>query len=200
MLKRPSLVADSELAAWSPAYKAVPDHTPRPEDIHCSREEGLHIVGPYDLRSLENHLLIKRWRDALHVKMIYDEIVFFDRPGVRVTLTMAEFFVHHMDRLMPTRWKLASKEMQDREWELIWIARPKLIEKLEEAFEPLGLKAPIEKPMSPMPDRLLRALKINPKEMRGRFAKREADKTLDREKGKRGKGVDLKIGEGEPAK
>ena len=161
-------------AACDRAGEAVPDWIARPEDIHLSREKGLRIIGPCSPETLKHFLLLKRWRDAMHVKMIHDEAVFFWRPGTRVTLTVAELIVHGLDHLMPQRWKLASKAMRDREWELICLPRPQLARKLKEAFEPLGLKAPIRKPMGPMPDKLLRALKINPKQMRESFAKREA--------------------------
>lgn len=166
------------VAAFEKAGEAVPDWLARPEDIHLSREKGLRITGPDTPEVLVHFLLLKRWRDAMHVKMVYGEIVCFDRPGVRVTLTVAEFIVHGLDPLMPQRWKLASKDMRDREWELICLPRPQLVQKLKEAFEPLGLKAPIRKPMQPMPDKLLRALKIKPKQLRESFAKREAGQDL----------------------
>ncbi|PPD15872.1 MAG: hypothetical protein CTY25_04030 [Methylobacterium sp.] len=146
----------------------IPDWIPRPEDMSCSRKGGLRVIGPYGEESLQTHLLFKRWRDALHIKMIYDESVFFSRE-TRKTLTMAEFFVMWIDRIMPARWKLASKEMQDRTFALICSSRPTLIRKLEEAFAPLGCKPPLKKPMPPMPEKLLRQLGVKPREVRMRF-------------------------------
>jgi len=110
------------------------------------------------------------------VKMIYDEAVFFDRPGGRKTLTVAELIVLGLDHLMPTRWRLASPEMHEREATLTWITRPILLQALQEAFEPLGLEAPIRAPSPPVPDKMLRALGMNPKHMRARFAMRGPDR------------------------
>lgn len=157
-------------AACKRAGKPVPDWIARPEDIHLSREKGLRIIGPYTPEGLENHLLLRRWRDAMQLRMIYDSIVFFAKPASRTTFTMAEFIVHWLDHLMPARWKLDGKEARDREAMFLWASRPRLREKLEEAFDALGLKAPLDHPMPPIPDRLLRTIGIKPKQIRARFA------------------------------
>ena len=164
-----------EAAACDRAGEAAPDWIARPEDIHLSRQKGLRIIGPCSPEILEHFLLLKRWRDALFVKMIHDEAVFFWRSGTRVTLTVAEFIVHELDHLMPTRWKLASPEMRAREAALTWTTQPQLLRKLEEAFEPLGLKAPLKAPSPPVPDKLLRAFGMNPAQIRKRLAKAEAE-------------------------
>lgn len=141
----------------------MPDSFARPEDISCSREGGLRIIGPYNESALENHRLIKLWRDAMHVKMIYDQVVFFSRADDRMTFTLAEFFVLWTDRVMPERWKLASCDMERRAMTLISLPRPRLVQQLEEAFEPLGFKAPWKRPMPPVPNKLLRAFGMPPK-------------------------------------
>ncbi|OYU47321.1 MAG: hypothetical protein CFE31_17545 [Rhizobiales bacterium PAR1] len=161
-------------AAYERAGEAIPDWIAWPEDVHYSIEKGHRITGPYDAAGLENCLLLKRWRDAMFVKMIYDEAIFFWRPGVRTSLTTAEFIVFKIDTLMPKRWKLASQEMREREAALIWSSRPRLIEQLQEAFEALGIAAPLNHPMPPVPDKLFRALGINPKQLRAKFSAMEA--------------------------
>lgn len=160
-----------EAAAYKRAGEPVPDWIARPEDIHYSREKGLRITGPYHAEGLANSLLLKQWRDAMHIRMVYDEAAFFCYPGARSTYTMAEFIVFSLDHLMPKRWKLESPEMREREAALIWATRRSLIAKMEEAFAPLGFKLRLDKPMPPAPDKMLRALGINPKQVRDRFAR-----------------------------
>jgi hypothetical protein len=159
-------------AAYERAGEPVPDWIARPEDIHYSIEKGLRITGPYDVEGLANILLLKQWRDAMHIRMVYDEATFFAHPGARSTFTIAELIVFAFDHLMPRRWKLASPEMREREAALIWTTRRLLIKQMEDAFAPLGFTLRLDKPMPPVPDKILRAYKINPKQVREKFARR----------------------------
>ncbi|MCZ8182436.1 MAG: DUF5681 domain-containing protein [Beijerinckiaceae bacterium] len=149
----------------------VPDSFARPEDIFCSRDDGLRIIGPYTERGLENYHTLKNWRDAMHVKMIYDQVTFCPRPGDRTTFTMAEFFVLWIDRIMPKRWRLDAPEMKKRTLKLTCLFRPALLRELEDAFRLLGFPPPLSKPLPPMPDKHLRAFGLNPREVRRRFTK-----------------------------
>jgi hypothetical protein len=128
--------------------------------VHYSIEKGLRIIGPYDEAGLEFYLLIKRWRDAMFVKMIYDEATFFWRPGARTGTAVAELIIINIDTLMPKRWRLASKQMQEMANELMEAPRQKLTRSLNEAYELLGITLPLKPPMPPAPDKLLRALRI----------------------------------------
>jgi hypothetical protein len=161
---------EAQCEALERAGKPVPDWMLRPEDVHFSYEKGLRIMGPYDEESYESFLRIKQWRDAFHIKMIYDSDVFFSKLGVRVSMTMAEFFVLTLELRFPERWKLGSEEMREREALLIWGGRQRLAQKLIEAFAALGFPAPLSKPTPPVPDKILRAFGINPREMRQRFS------------------------------
>lgn len=53
--------------------------------------------------------------------------------------------------------------------DLCWDSGSNLRTKLEKAFEPLGIRAPLRKPSSPVPDKLVRALGGNPRKLRERF-------------------------------
>lgn len=173
-----------EEAQWAAAYPAyyaerlrfyqrsglpMPEWIARPEDIHFCPEKGLRIIGPWFEENLAPHLLLKQWRDAMLVRMIYDNVMFFGRPGQRVTITLAEFVVLLFDALMPKRWKLASADMQNREIRLLLQSRRQLRQTLQDAFDELGLTAPLDEPVAPVPDRWLRAFGFNPKEVRKRF-------------------------------
>lgn len=141
----------------------LPDTMPHPEDVIIRSDGTVRIDGPYDEKSLANVLLIRTWRDAMHLRILYDFMRGATGSERSASLSLPEFVVVWVDRLLPRRWRLASPDMLRREASLMIKSPSTLRAEVRRAFEPLGLAHIADKPMPKIPERVLKRLGLVPK-------------------------------------
>ena len=153
------VVAEREARKGTP----LPDFLPHPEDVNIRPDGTVIIDGPYDEKSLANVMLIRAWRDAMHLRMLYDFMRGATGSEQSASLSLPEFVVVWLDHLLPRRWRLASPDMLRREARLMTASPAKLRAEVRRAFETLGLANIADKPMPKVPKRILKRLGLAPK-------------------------------------
>ena len=157
----------------------IPDDWIHPEDIIIEPGRPVRILGYHDEKSYAECLKIKNMRDSLIIRMVYDNAFFFCKSGSKTNLTVADLMVFMLDRFLPRRWRSDSVEVQGQMDLLVWASRPRLRQRLKDAFDAQGWPLDQKAPAPFVSDPIYRALGFDPKTL-----KQQIENVKTRQRGK----------------
>lgn len=138
------------------------DWMPHPEDIYIFRGKPVRIQGYAGEESYKLCVLHKQFRNALTLRMLYDNEIFFARPGSKASITGAELACILLDRFLPKRWHFQAAEHQRDIALWSWTSRYGLRTALKDAFALLGWPLDLTKPAPYVSDKCLKKLGLDP--------------------------------------